>query len=217
MAYVPSQRTFSVDMSQFSGPATTRWYDPTSGTYLPITGSPFANAGTQTFTPPGGHSDGTTDWVLVMESAGSSGISAPIFTVQPVGVTATAGSDVTFTAAATGTPAPSFQWLKNGATIAGATGASYSLKMVTTNDAATYSVVATNPVGSATSNGAMLVVNAVASGGTTPPPGGGPSTSAPTTPSTANPATGGSGGAIGSWFALALTLLAVARGLTRRE
>jgi hypothetical protein len=44
------------------------WYDPASGTYLPIAGSPFANSGTRTFTPSGNNSDGGGDWVLVLET-----------------------------------------------------------------------------------------------------------------------------------------------------
>ena len=34
MAYLPSRRTVTVDMSKLSGPATARWYDPSRGTYL---------------------------------------------------------------------------------------------------------------------------------------------------------------------------------------
>ena len=68
MAYVPSARTITVDMSKLSGPATARWYDPTAGTFTDIAGSPFASAGPQDFLTPGTpHADGETDWVLVLE------------------------------------------------------------------------------------------------------------------------------------------------------
>ena len=67
MAYVPSNRTITVDMSRLSGPVTARWYDPSAGTFASISGTPFANSGSQQFTTPGANADGTDDWVLVLE------------------------------------------------------------------------------------------------------------------------------------------------------
>jgi hypothetical protein len=68
MAYMPTSRTLTVDMSKLSGPAVAHWYDPANSTYLPITGSPFANSGSRTFTPSGNNSDGDGDWILVLET-----------------------------------------------------------------------------------------------------------------------------------------------------
>jgi hypothetical protein len=68
IAYVPTPRKLSVDMTKLGGPVTARWFDPTSGTYAGISGSPFNNAGAQTFTPPGNNSAGAGDWVLVLEA-----------------------------------------------------------------------------------------------------------------------------------------------------
>lgn len=68
LAYVPTTRTITVDLARLSGSVTARWYDPVLGTYRSITGSPFANTGTQTFTTPGVHADGAGDWVLVLEA-----------------------------------------------------------------------------------------------------------------------------------------------------
>ena len=53
MAYVPSARIVTVVMSQLSGPATARWYDPVVGSFTNIAGSPFANTGSRDFTTPG--------------------------------------------------------------------------------------------------------------------------------------------------------------------
>jgi hypothetical protein len=92
---------------------------------------------------------------------------APSITAQPVSQTVTVGSSVTLSAAASGTPTPSYQWYKNGAAISGATGASYTIASTSLSAAATYTMVATNSVSSATSNGATLSVNAVS---VTPPP-----------------------------------------------
>ena len=85
---------------------------------------------------------------------------APVFTTQPASKTVNVGGSVTFTAAASGTPAPTYQWRKNGVSLAGATGTSYTIASVATGDAGTYTVVAANSAGSATSNGAVLTVNA---------------------------------------------------------
>lgn len=68
VAYTPVVRQFSVDMSRLGAPATARWYDPSSGAFTPINGSPFANGGTRDFTPPGNNSDGDGGWVLVLET-----------------------------------------------------------------------------------------------------------------------------------------------------
>jgi hypothetical protein len=66
--YTPIIRQFVVDMSQLSGLAVTRWFDPSSGNFTLIAGSPFTNGGTQSFTPPGNNSDGDGGWVLVLET-----------------------------------------------------------------------------------------------------------------------------------------------------
>src|SRR4029079_5897079 len=66
IAYMPSSRTLTVDLSTLSGPAQARWYDATNGTFRSITGSPFANGGSMQFTPPGPNGDGADDWVLVL-------------------------------------------------------------------------------------------------------------------------------------------------------
>jgi len=68
VAYVPTIRTFSVDMTKLSGPALARWYDPTNGVYSAIAGSPFVNNGTKRFTPPSNNRGGDGDWVLVLEA-----------------------------------------------------------------------------------------------------------------------------------------------------
>jgi arabinan endo-1,5-alpha-L-arabinosidase len=83
---------------------------------------------------------------------------APAITTQPVSQTINEGSAVTFAAAASGDPTPTFQWKKNNATIGGATSSTYQILTVTAGDAGNYTVVATNSVGNATSNGATLTV-----------------------------------------------------------
>jgi hypothetical protein len=69
MAYMPTVRTLTVNMTRMSGAANARWYDPGNGKYVPIAGSPFANTGSRDFTPPGRNSAGDGDWILVLETA----------------------------------------------------------------------------------------------------------------------------------------------------
>lgn len=83
---------------------------------------------------------------------------APSITTQPQSQSVATGAAVSFVAAASGTPTPTFQWLKNGAPIAGATSATYSIASASANDAATYSVTASNAAGSATSSQVTLTV-----------------------------------------------------------
>jgi hypothetical protein len=69
LTYCPNHTTLTVAMDQFSGLITARWYDPSSGTYLAIAGSPFTNNGTHQFAMPRNNSDGDPDWVLVLTTS----------------------------------------------------------------------------------------------------------------------------------------------------
>jgi hypothetical protein len=73
MAYMPSARAITVDMTKLAGAAIARWYDPTNGTYQDASVSPFVNSGSQQFTPPGENSAGDSDWVLVLDGSQSRG------------------------------------------------------------------------------------------------------------------------------------------------
>jgi hypothetical protein len=70
IAYLPGTRAITVDMTQLSGRATARWYDPASGKFQDIPGTPLPNEGTRRFTTPGDNADGpgNADWVLVLET-----------------------------------------------------------------------------------------------------------------------------------------------------
>ncbi|MFM9090730.1 MAG: immunoglobulin domain-containing protein, partial [Verrucomicrobiota bacterium] len=84
---------------------------------------------------------------------------APVITNSPVSQTVFAGAAVTFSGSATGSPAPTYQWLKDGTPLAGATANTLTLAAAALSDAGTYSVTATNSVGSVTSAPAVLTVN----------------------------------------------------------
>jgi hypothetical protein len=67
MAYLPYATTVTLDLTQLSGPATARWYDPAAGSFVLIPGSPLPNTGSHNFTAPGNNADGDQDWILVLE------------------------------------------------------------------------------------------------------------------------------------------------------
>lgn len=90
---------------------------------------------------------------------GPSPLVAPVFATQPLGVSVQVGQSVTLTAEATGNPTPSYQWKKDGVAISGAILPAFGLGPVRLTDAGTYTVVATNSAGSATSAPAIVRVN----------------------------------------------------------
>lgn len=87
---------------------------------------------------------------------------APTVSAQPQSLTTSVGAAVSFTVTAAGTTPFTYQWKKNGAVIAGATGTSLSFSNVQSADAADYTVVVTNSLGSVTSAIAALTVTALA-------------------------------------------------------
>jgi chitodextrinase len=103
MAYIPTIRTITVDMSRLAAPANGQWYDPSNSTYVLISGSPFANTSTRQFTPPGGNSEGSGDWILVLETASGptdtqapsvpSGLSATSVSSSQIGISWAASND----------------------------------------------------------------------------------------------------------------------------
>ena len=92
------------------------------------------------------------------EGGGGGGTTAPSFTTQPTSQAGVTGGSVTFTVAVSGNPTPGLQWKKNGTDVSGATNTSLTLNNLQSSDAGTYTVVATNSAGTATSNGAVLTV-----------------------------------------------------------
>ncbi len=81
---------------------------------------------------------------------------------SPVSQATTTGASVTFSVTATGTPAPTYQWRKDGEPIVGATGSTYTIAYPLAGDAGSYDVVVTNSTGSVVSAAATLVVTPVA-------------------------------------------------------
>jgi PKD repeat protein len=82
----------------------------------------------------------------------------PAITGQPQSRTNGIGTSTTFGVTVSGSAPLSYQWQKNSTPISGATNSSYTINSVQLSDAASYEVVVTNAVGSATSAKAVLTV-----------------------------------------------------------
>lgn len=88
---------------------------------------------------------------------------APSITVQPQSASAQDGGSATLSVVATGTEPLSYQWVRNGQAIDGATAADYSTPALGLADnGAIYSVIVSNGAGQTASDGATLTVSPVA-------------------------------------------------------
>ncbi len=104
---------------------------------------------------------------------GWSPLLAPNILTNPISQTVNYASPATFTVAATGIPAPTYQWQHAGTNLPSATGASLTIASATSGDAGSYAVIVTTSAGSATSSTATLTVN--------PPPNTAPTFNGPIT------------------------------------
>jgi hypothetical protein len=69
VVYLPTIRTITVQLGQLTGPrVAARWYDPTTGSYQTIPGSPFTGGTAQTFRPTANNARNKSDWVLILDS-----------------------------------------------------------------------------------------------------------------------------------------------------
>ena len=130
-------------------------------TTLSITSAQFADGGTYRLVATNALGSATSNgaYVVIKDRF------APVVISQPVDQKASSGSAVFFSIKVTGFPDPSYQWrknganLSNGANILGANRATLSISNVSSADAANYSVVVKNGLGSITSNDAKLTVD----------------------------------------------------------
>jgi hypothetical protein len=86
---------------------------------------------------------------------------APSTTTQPVSQSVAAGQMATFSVATTGSTPLTYQWMKNGVSISGANSSNYSTPVATiTDNGARFTISVSNASGTASSNSALLTVNA---------------------------------------------------------
>ena len=153
--------TFSV-IASGSDPLNYQWYYNTNtlltnatDSILTITNIQPGNAGSYSVTVSnlGGGAISSNAFLSVNTSP-----VAPVFNSQPASLVVLAGSVASFTAVAAGTAPIGYQWSKDGTPISGATSSTLSLSNVQTADDGSYTVTASNSVGSVTSNPALLIV-----------------------------------------------------------
>jgi alpha-tubulin suppressor-like RCC1 family protein len=121
-------------------------------------------------------------------------LAAPVITTHPSPQTITVGGSATFTVIAIG-EILGYQWLKDGASLPGATNSSHTITDARQSQAGSYSVRVSNPSGTVTSNAAMLTINASGTEGS----GGGSSSG------------GGGGGVLSFLWLGAVAVLTVLR------
>jgi lipid A 3-O-deacylase PagL/Ig-like domain-containing protein/outer membrane protein with beta-barrel domain len=87
---------------------------------------------------------------------------APSITSQPISQSVNPGQTATFNVGATGTAPLTYQWMRNGTVIPGATSPAYTTPAAAVEEnGAQFSVTISNPIGNATSSSATLTVNVV--------------------------------------------------------
>ncbi|HVU08039.1 MAG TPA: CotH kinase family protein [Verrucomicrobiae bacterium] len=82
---------------------------------------------------------------------------APVITQSPADLEAYVGQSPVFTVQADGVPAPTYQWQFDGTNLVGATNAQLTLSITQTNQAGTYSIVASNLAGSVTNSFVLTI------------------------------------------------------------
>jgi hypothetical protein len=102
--------------------------------------------------------DGDSGLVVLNLALAPDAGSAPVVLTPPASRTVAVGSGVTFAVVVAGTPAPTYQWFKDGNPLTGATEATLVLAGVQPADSGQYAVRATNAAGSVTSAAAALTV-----------------------------------------------------------
>jgi endonuclease/exonuclease/phosphatase family metal-dependent hydrolase len=107
--------------------------------------------------PDSGSSHGVAidDLTVSFQAAGTS---PPVITTQPQNEAAGEDGFAVFSAGATGSPAPDFQWQFDGTNLPGATSATLMLNNLTADQAGTYSVMVANSAGVTNSGAATLIV-----------------------------------------------------------
>ena len=97
---------------------------------------------------------------VLSSSASTTPPNAPTITTQPANQSSSVGSTATFDVVAAGTGPFTYQWLKNGGAISGATSVSYTTPtLASTDNGEQYSVIVSNASGTVASTAATLTVS----------------------------------------------------------
>jgi hypothetical protein len=104
--------------------------------------------------------DSYGDYVLTWETLNVQFVprNPPVINTQPQSQSILLKGNATFSVSATGDQPITYQWLKQGSPISGATAPTFSITSARFADAGTYAVVLSNPAGTTTSSNAVLTV-----------------------------------------------------------
>lgn len=112
------------------------------------------------------HSPASDPYVIAVQSAPTwlygwqPQVTLAILT-NPVSQTVSAGQTVIFAVSATGIPAPSYQWTKNGTNLAGQVGTTLAIINAQASDVGDYKVIVSNSSGTIASSNATLILTGV--------------------------------------------------------
>ena len=157
---IPGQfATFSV-IATGSQPLSYQWYHNTNSPLANATNSAITlvnvstnDAGTYSVTVSNPISIVTSSYALLHVDTNPS---APVFIIQPASVSVRVYDSASFTAAAVGDAPITYQWYTNSLPIAGATSPTLNFPSVQPTDPGTYTLVASNAIGSTSSSNAVL-------------------------------------------------------------
>ncbi len=147
-----------------SSPLQFQWFRNASpipgatGTSFQIPSVQTADAGSYTVSISNSVASITSAPAVITVTPPTSSVIAPSITSQPASKTVPLGTALSFTVSAAGTAPFSYQWMKNGVTIVGATAATFQIPDAQAGDAGSYSVQVSNSAGTVTSSAAQLTV-----------------------------------------------------------
>jgi polygalacturonase len=162
LTVIPGQNaTFSVIVNG-SQPLTYQWYENTNillggATSSSLTLSNVQPTAAGSYSVVVSNSIGTTTSSNAVLTVNTNPV-APLFLTQPASVSVVIGGNASFSATAIGTTPITYQWNLNGAPVSGATLSNLNLTSVQLTNAGTYTLVASNSIGSTTSSNAVLTV-----------------------------------------------------------
>lgn len=147
-----------VGSAEANPPATFVWFlngqKIAEGNSYTIVSAKESDAGSYTLEATNMHGVGKSPaFVVVVDTA-----TAPVIAMAPLDAALLEGSSLSLSVVATGSPAPTYQWKKNGTDIPGATTSRLTFSSINRTDSGSYSVVVSNVVGSVTSPAAVIDV-----------------------------------------------------------
>lgn len=148
-----------------TGPLTYQWLKNgvaiAGGTSAAFTLSPvaLADAGSYAVRVTNAQGSVTSAAAILTVTAPQAVVTAPTIAMQPISLAVPPGAGATLAVAVTGTAPFTYQWLRNGQPVAGATGPMLHFSATTALDGGQYMVVVTNAAGSASSSPAQLTIS----------------------------------------------------------